>query len=130
MYFSFLSCLRQSSGLWVLDLTSGKKLISLAKDFFSLILHSFGKSFENELCWVYARHTRELEKHRIHLNYSRQKGISQKSLVACRPSDKAKELDLAVSQPEKTLNYILELPCPHLLLVQLRSITTSVLVLP
>lgn len=71
-----------------------------------------------------------MAKHRIHLNYSRQKGISQKSLVACRPSGKAKELDLAVSQPEKTLNYILELPCPHLLLFQLRSITATVLVLP
>lgn len=52
----------------ILDLTSGKKLISLAKDF-SLIFHSFGKSFEDELCWVYARHTRELEKHSIPLNW-------------------------------------------------------------
>lgn len=36
--------------------------------------------------------------HRNHVNCLRQKGVCQKVLVTCRPSDLAKELDLAVSQ--------------------------------
>lgn len=39
--------------------------------------------------------------HRIHVNCFRRKGVYQKILVTYRPSDVAKEPDLAVLQPEQ-----------------------------